>query len=57
MSHNSDNEVLETRPDGITMRMGRVVVAIRDPLGYQYFEDVAVFLNRWVNGQAILTNP
>jgi filamentous hemagglutinin len=43
--------------DGVTTRMGQQVVAIRDPLGFQYFESADLFQSRWVNGQAILTNP
>ena len=43
--------------DGVTVRQGIQVVAIRDPaLGRQYFTPVQEFLDRF-SGQAILTNP
>ncbi len=42
--------------DGITMRQGQMVVAIRDPaLGRQYFTPLDEFSERF-SGQAILTN-
>lgn len=43
--------------DGIAIRQGQRVVAIRDPaLGRQYFTPLPEFVDRF-SGQAILTNP
>ncbi|HEJ9811588.1 TPA: VENN motif pre-toxin domain-containing protein, partial [Proteus mirabilis] len=43
--------------DGITVRNGQTVVAIRDPaLGRQYFTPIDEFKNKYM-GQAIITSP
>ena len=43
--------------DGITVRNGRIVVAIRDPvLGRQYFTLIDEFKSKFM-GQAIITSP
>lgn len=41
--------------DGVTVRQGVPVVAIRDPWGQQYFESVDVFSKRFL-GQGIVIN-
>lgn len=43
--------------DGITTRYGRRVVAIRDPHGRQYFEDLATFEARSTERQGLTFDP
>lgn len=43
--------------DGITVRNGKIVVAIRDPtLGRKYFTPIDDFKSKFM-GQAIITSP